>query len=84
VDGDVYIAYSWGDQRGQEFLGAAVVKGATTDQWQASLFPSSPTASAPTSLLQAKLFASGMILQRGDGSKLWGASARYLFKDPSR
>lgn len=38
VDGDIYIAYSWGDQRGQEFLGAAVVLNATTDEWLPSLF----------------------------------------------
>lgn len=38
VNGSVYIAYSWGNQRGTEFLGAAVVQGTTTDQWLASYF----------------------------------------------
>ena len=36
--GTVYITYSWGNQVGTEFLGAAEVKGTTTDQWLASYF----------------------------------------------
>ena len=38
VDGDVYIAYSWGNQQGTEFLGAARVAGTTTDEWLAAFF----------------------------------------------
>lgn len=55
VGGDIYISYSWGDQRGQEFLGAAVVKGVTTDEWLASFFSddanSELAASASASML---------------------------------
>ena len=36
--GDVYITYSWGNQVGTEFLGAAVVRGTTTDTWLQSYF----------------------------------------------
>ena len=38
-NGDVYISYSWGNQRGTEFLGAAVVKNTTMEKWLESLFP---------------------------------------------
>ena len=38
VDGDVYISYSWGNQEGTEFLGSAVVKGMTSEEWCVSLF----------------------------------------------
>jgi hypothetical protein len=38
VDGTVYITYSWGDQQGTEFLGAAIVRNATSDQWLMSYF----------------------------------------------
>ena len=38
VDGDVYIAYSWGNQQGTEFLGAAEVKNATVSSWLRSYF----------------------------------------------
>ena len=34
----VYIAYSWGNQRGTEFLGAAQVKNATVSSWLRSYF----------------------------------------------
>ena len=38
VNGTVYIVYSWGNQGGTEFLGAAQVLGATTDEWLMSYF----------------------------------------------
>ena len=38
VDGDVYISYSWGNQEGTEFLGSAVVRGMTSEEWCVSLF----------------------------------------------
>ena len=38
VNGTVYMVYSWGNQRGTEFLGAAQVLNATTDQWLMSYF----------------------------------------------
>ena len=34
----VYISYSWGNQRGTEFLGAAEVKNATVSSWLTSYF----------------------------------------------
>ena len=34
----VYIAYSWGNQQGTEFLGAAEVKNATVSSWLMSYF----------------------------------------------
>merc|ERR1712216_818203 len=37
ISKSIYISYSWGDQVGQEFLGAAVIKKATTDMWLPSL-----------------------------------------------
>ena len=48
VDGDVYISYSWGNQQGTEFLGAAVVRNTTTDQWLESIFVPSATAATAT------------------------------------
>jgi hypothetical protein len=38
VNGDIYISYSWGNQQGTEFLGSAIIKGTTTDEWCVSLF----------------------------------------------
>jgi len=38
--GDIYISYSWGNQEGIEFLGAAVVRNMSTNQWLQGYFPS--------------------------------------------
>ena len=38
VNGTVYISYSWGNQQGTEFLGAAVVPDTTTDEWLMAYF----------------------------------------------
>ena len=37
-EGDVYISYSWGNQQGIEFLGAAVVRNTSTNRWLQSYF----------------------------------------------
>ena len=37
-NGNVYIVYSWGNQEGTEFLGAAVVRNVTTDMWLQAYF----------------------------------------------
>ena len=38
VNGTVYISYSWGNQGGTEFLGAATVPDTTTDEWLMAYF----------------------------------------------
>lgn len=37
-EGGVYIVYSWGNQQGIEFLGAAMVQNSTERQWVQGYF----------------------------------------------